>query len=331
MFLDNFPGWKDYSFMNGGVAGNIKVPTEIKEWSMATWDPSTLNGFIKSKMNNNIQRPVKNCLSVSGEIRAQVDCDVYCNARGGASMEGIARRTITDLLRFSKQYDRVLAFVGVTSPIRRSIPVNRDLDYTLGNDHVCFIPHLNKSGGPDRAVQDYYVEFSTDYHDIINFFLNATNIKNFCTQLGIELHWLNPQTDLEWYENVIKTRYKDHTWITRRYPENANDYDKELIQAKYLSLSENTDYDVLRDALDFTELVNLRALAKQVEKNVYAPNAHYSPEYHRVLASKLMPIITGGGYANQVSENYDFRDSMIDDYLSEINKLREKFYEQNHT
>ena len=331
MFLDDFPGWKDYSFMNCGEAGNIQVPTEIHEWSMATWDTSTLNGFIKSKIGYDLNKRVKNDFSVSGAIKAQVDCDVYCNARAGCSMEGIARFTITDLLRFSKQYDRIIAFVGVTSPIRRSIPVNRDIDYSMGNDHVCFIPQNNVVDNAVKNLQNYYVEFSTDYHDIINFFMNATSIKNFCTQLGIELHWLNPQTDLEWYEFVIKTQYKNDAWIARRCPENASDLDKNLIRTKYLSLSENTDYDVLRDALDFTELVNLRVLAKQVEKNVYAPNAHYSPEYHRVLANKLMPIITEGGYANQVSENYEFRHSMIDDYVNELNKLREKFYEQNHT
>lgn len=337
MFLDDFPGWQDYDVMNPPPTGNCIPPSEFTEWSMATWDRDTLNGFIKTKSFGPVPedgpnfREVRNSLSVSGEIRSQVDCDVYCNARAGASMDAINRRTVTDLLRFKQKYDRILAFVSTTAPVRRSIPPARTLDYRHDNDHICFIPNLNTAEDDVALVQRYYLEYSTDYHDIINFFMNAINIKNTCAQNDIELHWINPQLDFDDYHRTIKERYTNSDYLNKYYDKDTPKNKIHMIEEKYELLSQNTDYDVLRDELDYQELVNLRKLAKEVDKGVYAPNGHYSPEFHKVLASRLMTVITEGNYAKQVPKNYEHRDALVERYVNNLNLLREKYHEQNNT
>ena len=332
MFLDDFPGWQDYDKLHTGPGGNIKVIPDINAWSMATWDHKTLNGFVKSRVPYEEQRIVKYALSVSGELQSQVDCDVFCNARAGASMEGIARRTLTDLLKFKSKYDRIVAFVGITSPTRRSIPPARLIDYPNLNEHICFIPHNNITQDDAQNIQKYYVEYSTEYHDMINFFLNAISIKNFCAQHNIELHWINTTLNLEWYENCIKHSYTSSSWLSSRdgYEENING-NMNLIEEKYRLLSENTDYDVLKDELNFSELLKLEKLAQEIGTGIYAPNCHYSPKFHEVLASKLMPVITEGNYAKQVPKNYEHRDALVEAYVNNLNLWREKYHEQNNT
>ena len=337
MFLDGFPGWKDYEILHPDPEGGVTIPPELTEWSEATWDQDTLNGFIKAKGSKllpgkvDLAREVRNSLSVSGEIRSQVDCDVYCNARAGASMDAINRRTVTDLLRFKSKYDRILAFVGTTSTVRRSIPPTRLEDYGNGSEHICFIPLYNRGNEDVRKLQDYFIKYSTDYHDIINFFMNAINIKNFCAQNDIELHWINSLNNFNLYHNIIKHRYRSSDYLKRYYDHGASKKEIAQIEEKYKLLSENTDYDVLKAELNYQELVHLRKLAKEVGKGVYAPEGHYSPEFHKVLASKLMPIITQGNYAKQVSPNYDYRDDLVDRYVKNLNKWREVYHEQNPT
>lgn len=336
MFLDGFPGWKDYEIMNPLPEGNVKIPPELTEWSEATWDPSTLSGYMKTQSFGNSPRPgpnhkhVKHALSVSGEIKSQVDCDVYCSARAGASMDAINRRTVTDLLRFKSKYDRILAFVGTTAAVRRSIPPTRFIDYRNDNEHVCFIPQYNRGNDDVQKIQDYFIKYSTDYHDLINFFMNAINIKNFCAQNDIELHWINPFNNFDAYHNLIKNKYRRSDYLGRLC-EHASKDEIPQMEEKYKLLSENTDYDVLKAELNYQELVFLRNLAKEVDTEVYAPNGHYSPKFHKALASKLMPIITQGNYANQVTPNYNFRDDLVDRYVNNLNIAREKFYDQNNT
>lgn len=327
-FLEGFPGWQDLeTYVTNDV---IEVPPDIQEWTLATWDHETKNGWIKAQVSNK-RRDVNLCLSVSGELRSRLECDVYSNARAGASMDGIARRTVADLSGFSRGYDRIIAFIGITDVARRSIPSVEDFNYSQNRFHTDIIPWTNINDNEYIAsMQKFLRENSYYYHDIMNFLLNAVAIKNHCDALGIELHWINPQTNLEWYNWVITKGYKDPHFLVSEHSEEWTEWQKSNPRwSKWAEMSDCQDYINLRDYLNFDKTLSLWELAYDVRDKVYAPAGHYSPNVHEEMANRFMPYILDGNYASLKSHrDYGFRQTIISDFVADIEKYTREWYER---
>lgn len=326
MYLDDFPGWNTYSecLDEHGVFRN---KTEQQQWSLNTWDISTVNGYMKSHTSA-MSHPLRKMHSVSGELDARLNCDVMNNAVPGASMERIALTTVADLTEQSQKYDKIIAFIGTTWPARRMLPALRDIDYVSAiseaHDSIIFASNPTGDYGP---IIEFYLKHGNDYHDIVNTMINAITIKNFCDVKNIELYWLTTLLDIEYYKNNIKENFLDSEFMSKCQP-GWRSSDK-----RWKAMSEYKELDSLYDHLDYhnQEIIHLDTLAREIDTDVLCPAGHFAPALHKGLAEKLIPTITASGEIMQTDLNYDKINEKIKDYKQVLEHFREKFYEQNRT
>jgi hypothetical protein len=108
-------------------------------------------------------------------------------AKAGASMQGISRATITDLIQLKQSHTDILAIVSVP-PIDRSEIYynNRWIDVTYAYlESSDYIPHL----------KSFYSELLLDdldgYASITRWYMAAIQIKDHCKANNIPLLWIN--------------------------------------------------------------------------------------------------------------------------------------------
>lgn len=222
------------------------------EWITNTYDSShPLNVFRKS-LRHQIEIEEK-ARAWPSKLHELLKCDTINAAVGGASMDRIARTTITDLISLKKDHDNIVAVIGTTGSDRYEVP------YMVDSPWADIIPHYSVHQGTEDIV-NYNIRHKTDYHSCVNFYKNIILIKDFCTSNNIQLVWLATMHSVEL---PVEKEYK-----------HAIDF---LNLKEYANL--NYDIDMNRIAADCGL------------PHVHAPSYHFTEEIHDLVAKQLLTII----------------------------------------
>jgi hypothetical protein len=171
---------------------------------------------------------------------------VYNNAEGGASIDRIARTTISDLIKLKDYNTDIVALIGTTSIYRVEFPHENQAwisaQLAQGDQHFA------------KPIIDYYINHYSRYHGLYNYYKNLILIHDFCKINQIRLILIDVMSnigtdefdqleDLEHLKNYLNLKY---------------DFDMGEIAS-------NTSGEIFAPCGHFTEIVHAK-LAEEIVK-----------------------------------------------------------------
>lgn len=186
-----------------GFPGNTsKPPTPVQNIKNSKWLSVVYHKYshlIPSYLAESRQR------AYPQKIGDALNCKVVNNAQGGASMDCIARNTISDLLNLKNDHKDIVAIIGTTQIYRLEIPIENNQWESVQVGH----------GFPNRlpdSFEKYYVKNYSVYHAFTNYYKNLIQIQNFCKVNDIRLIFVNfmydsiPEDDIEETKKIIQLK-----------------------------------------------------------------------------------------------------------------------------
>lgn len=155
--------------------------------------------------------------SFPSKTAAKLNLPFTNNAKGGSSMDRIARTTLTDLVKLkSSGVDDILAFISTTNFNRSEVAVN-SAESGLKDDWDCVSPrYLQKSQSEEfQAMRKYKIMYETDYHGLVNFYKNIILVQDFCKLNNIKLFWIAAAGDVgtERLDKITHNSREDFTYL----------------------------------------------------------------------------------------------------------------------
>ena len=179
--LPEYPGALPFNASN-------EIREKSKQWIDKTYDNTHLWSTIRRSNNHLIKLHEKN-KAWPNKLSSLLGVSVINSAQGGASMDRIARTSISDLIALKKQHERIVAVIGITEPSRAEL-ANEEYNW-----HDVIL-HINyDSDILLHSLVKYKIYHETEYHHMVNFLKNVILIKDFCKLNDIELFWVTPIGD----------------------------------------------------------------------------------------------------------------------------------------
>lgn len=190
-----------------------------------------------------------------GLLSSEYEYNVVNDAFPGASMDRIARTTISTLIQLKKKNTDLIAIIGTTDISRTEIP---------GTDSIwtSISPTINSINNTIDSLLRFKIEYEKDYHCLVNFYKNAILIQDFCTVNNIKLFWVHTMG------GVITEIKTEHSY-----------------QAE-------ADLESFKDYLKLEYILNMEIIAKEGKyQDALGPGGHYSPTMHKIFAKEINKII----------------------------------------
>lgn len=235
----NHPGWMDYD-----------PPDEIKykfqEWKSSTHDPNKLGNI--REQNWNLIRVLQTSRAWPKKLEKLLGKTVINRSESGASMDRIARTTVSDLLILTKKTRDITVIIGTTGAARFETGWAENMQYLWR----CIIPQWidDERVGP---VIKYKLINESDYHNFINFYKNIIYIKDFCAIHGLKLYFIKTPNAL--------------------YPDE--------------SILNNQDLKDMIKYADVKYELSMGEVAARINKGVLCPDGHFSEIVHQEVANML--------------------------------------------
>ena len=261
------------SFVAGTELGDDILPNYPGLYNPITDDPkpfdqwNLINHYGLKKYNNLVYKQHYYRLEYERafpyKVASRCKLPFTNNAATAASMDRIARTTITGLIDIKKQNPntRILAFIGTTNYNRSEVVINYEYQNLSST--------LNLVGSSKNKESDMLIKLKaaneSDYHHLINFYKNIILVQDFCKSNDIELFWIAT------VENIISGR----CFLN---PDDVKD------KADYFSLKE---YANLIYALDMSDI----AEKELVGQKYVCPGRHFGQPVHDLVADKIIEII----------------------------------------
>jgi len=241
--LPEYPGAVPFNASNDIRAKN-------KQWIDKTYDKSHAWSAIRHDNGPLIRLDEKN-RAWPNKLGSLLGIPVINSGLSGASMDRIARTSISDLIALKKQHERIVAIIGTTEPGRAELAneeyIWRDIILHINYEHDSLLNSLVK----------YKICNETEYHHMVNFLKNVILIKDFCKLNDIELLWLTPIGD-----PIL--------------PVEPNRQD-------YQDLLEYADFKPSIDMFNIAQACGL--------PDVILPSSHWSESVHTLVAQELSHLI----------------------------------------
>jgi len=188
-------------------------------------------------------------------------------AMGGASMDRIVRKSLSDLISLSKKYKNIVAFIGTTASSRSEIPSSSPLGENYLKEHTAWECVSMTYKTPNRSdnfdmIYNYKLEMEKNYHHSLNFLKNVIWMQDFCKLNGIRLLWISTHGTLNEYMASIENNYRNLDDLNNFY-EYAN----------------------------FNSCAYMKKIAEKINHDVLCPSGHYSEIVHDHLAKILVDIL----------------------------------------
>jgi hypothetical protein len=185
------------------------------------------------------------------KIGKALNCKVVNNSQGGASMDGIARTSILDLINLKKNYNDIVAVIGTTQTSRIDLPVELSQwqSVQVGYKFPPYIPVV---------VEKYYVKTYSNYHALTNYYKNLIYIQDFCKVNDIRLVFVNLMND---QPTIPEDNVQEANKVTQ-----LKNYVK-----KY-------DFD-------------MPTIAHTMQGDIFAPCGHFTEIVHTKLAEEIVKTL----------------------------------------
>lgn len=257
--LPEYPGLCDFQPLN-------KCHNDSTKWIAKTYDPK--HSYYQSRQQNasriielEYNRAFPNKLSKVTKI------PTINMAMGGASMDRIVRKSMSDLISLSKKYNNIVAFIGTTFPARSEIASSTPLGENFLGDHTAWecVSMTYKTSNRCKdfdMIYNYKLEMEKNYHHCLNFLKNIICMQDFCKINGIILHWINTHDTLQEYMQTIEDDYRNLDDLNHYY-EYAN----------------------------YHGCVFMREIAEKINHSVLCPSGHYSEIVHDHVVKIIKDVL----------------------------------------
>ena len=263
MSTDVFLYFNGDSFVEGCELGDFLIPeypgpcnftdpenSETKKWYNAVHTMGTELWHNRNKLLTSIKQEEKN-RNFSSKLAQLLNVNFLNNALGGSGMDRIIRTTISDLNQLKKTEKNIVAIIGTAEPMRIELPVTDDFPWRT------FHPGNKVDNEMLNMVLNYYYMNSSNYHKMFWFYTHVLLLQDFCKLNGIKLLWVSGNSP-----------------IVKDYP----------IEDKFLN---EKDIEQLVEYVNFKPAVDMKELAKNINRGVILPGYHYSEIVHCETAKKL--------------------------------------------
>ena len=246
--LSDHPGYYDFST-------SVYDAKKYTDWYSNTFDPThKLGQERKNKSEDIFAKQVQ--VAFPNIIHEKTGIPVINKAVRylGNSQESITRNSITDLYFLRKQHKNITAIVSLTSINRITLPKPEN------SWNVFMLTNLpNPDSEYNKGLGDifnFYMNFSTDYHLLLDWYKNVILLQNFCKLNDIRLLLTTgfPPYDKGGYEDV-------------------------------------NDIEAYRKIANIQFDVDLQKVAQEIDTGVWCPGYHFSPKVHERAADLFIEII----------------------------------------
>lgn len=259
--LPDYPGLCDFQPLTA-------CHDHAREWIVKTYDPKHPYYQFRQKHTPKLLE-LEYLRSFPSKLSKATDILTINMAMGGASMDRIVRKSLSDLMYLNKKYKNIVALIGTTIPCRSEIPSSFPLGENFLKEHTAWECVSMSYKTPNRSatfdkIYNYKLEMEKNYHHCLNFLKNIILLEDFCKLNGIILHWICTNDTLNNYMDNIEKNYRDLEDLNNFY--------------KYA---------------DFKSCVYMKQIAEKINYNVLCPSGHYSEIVHDHLAKILIDILKG--------------------------------------
>lgn len=275
-FLPKYPGTLDWPWpspkdgFDGITSEDLYRETkheQAKQWLKKTYTPGH-----RFEELRNARAPM--ILKLEYErafpsiLQSRTGIKVINMAIGGASMDRIVRKTMSDLITLKKDHENIVAIIGTTHCFRYEMSSDQQLSENFLGEHTAWqclstgyrLPYQDYSNV--EKVLDYKLMYEDRYHSVINFLKNVIMLQDFCKVNNITLYWVSTNVDI------------------------TDDID--VIGHKYRKLSDLKNFI---EYANFTHAVYMRDIAQEIKEGVLCPSGHYSQIVHQKTADQLYNIL----------------------------------------
>jgi len=178
--LPNYPGGFDFDDIQARNNDSI-----FRKWYSTSLTHGTDLCRLRNLHRDDIDKENQK-KNFTSKLASMLNVDFYNNGKGGASLDRIARTTISDLIELKKRRKNIVAIIGTAEPLRMEMP-RPDAPYW---EPILPGWPINYSVKMQQAAE-YFGLNTLNYHKMIKFYQTIINVQNFCAVNNIKLLWLS--------------------------------------------------------------------------------------------------------------------------------------------
>lgn len=262
--LPGYPGLLDFPWDATPGSKHEKA----KEWILDSHNNESCDAYVQRQKLSSYIINKEYETAFPNRLNNLTGIPVINHAIGGASMDRIVRKSISDLIELRQKNSNIVAIIGTTQCVRSEVPnyippyknfLNENVAWLCMNAGFYNLPGLDAVGL--KEIFQYKLKYEKEYHWQLNFYKNVIMLTDFCKLNKIKLIWVDTL---------------------------CQEGDMPQVAQEYESCQDLPNF---KNYANYKPVLSMHNIAEEIGKNTMCPSGHFSAIVHEVFAERLVKFI----------------------------------------